>query len=181
VLLGRYRFAATEREYGAPQEVTSDEAKAAREWLLGYLEHYELVSRTEARRTTGGWKIGMYCPLTETDAQPHDEGLSETSTILQIINGKLSFKCSHNTCEKAERNTAVFKQEMTRRNAVPYLPEPGRDTDVVLGTGTARRTRPLPALLQADLGTDFLRENHDFRIRPGKDTVDCLERVCEVI
>ena len=149
----------TSAEYAAPQEVTSDDAKAAREWLLGYVEHYELVPRTEARRTTGGWKIGMYCPLTETDAQPHDEGMSETSTILQIINGKLSFKCSHNTCEKQERNTAVFKQEMARRNPIPYLPEPGRDADVVLGT---RRTRPLPALLQADLGTDFLRENHDF-------------------
>ena len=141
----------TTAEYAAPEEITSDEAKAAREWLLGYLEHYELVGRTEARRTTGGWKLGIYCPLTETDAQPHDEGMSETSTILQIINGKLSFKCSHNTCEKAERNTAMFKQEMTRRNPIPYLPEPGRDADVVLGT--ARRTRPLPALLQADLGT----------------------------
>ena len=69
----------TTAEYAAPQEVTSDEAKAAREWLLGYLEHYELVSRTEARRITGGWKLGIYCPLTETDAQPHDEG-GETST-----------------------------------------------------------------------------------------------------
>ena len=152
----------TAAEYAAPEEITSDEAKVAREWLLGYLEHYELVSRTEARRTTGGWKIGLYCPLTETDAQPHDEGMSETSTVLQIINGRLSFKCSHHTCEKAERNTSVFKQEMTRRNPIPYLPEPGRDANVVLGAGTVRRTRPLPALLQADLGTDFLRENHDF-------------------
>ncbi len=152
---------ATTAEYAAPQEVTSDEAKAAREWLLDYVEHYELVSRTGARRTTGGWKLGIHCPLTETDAQPHDEGLSETSTILQIINGKLSFKCSHNTCEKAERNTAVFKQEMSRRNPIPYLPEPGRDAEVVMGT---RRTRPLPALLQADLGTDFLRDNQDFAL-----------------
>lgn len=152
----------TTAEYAAPEEITSDEAKTAREWLLGYLEHYELVQRTEARRTTGGWKLGIYCPLTETDAQPHDEGMSETSTIVQIINGKLSFKCSHNTCEKQERNTAMFKQEMTRRNPIPYLPEPGRDGEVVLGAGKTRRTRPLPALLQADLGTDFLRENHDF-------------------
>ena len=54
-------------EYAAPEEVTSDEAKAAREWLFGYVDHYELVARTEARRTTGGWKIGIYCPLTEAD------------------------------------------------------------------------------------------------------------------
>jgi P4 family phage/plasmid primase-like protien len=152
----------TTAEYAAPEEITSDEAKAAREWLLGYLEHYELVPRTEARRTTGGWKVGIYCPLTEKDAQPHDEGMSETSTIVQIINGRLSFKCSHNTCEKQERNTAVFKQEMMRRNAIPFQPEPGRDADVALGAGATRRTRPLPPLLQADLGTDFLRENHDF-------------------
>lgn len=152
----------TERNYGAPEEITSEEAKAAREWLLGYLDHFELVPRTEARRTTGGWKVGIYCPLTETDPQPHDEGISETSTILQIINGRLSFKCSHNTCEKAERNTAMFKQTMMQRNPTPYLPEPGADAEVTIGTAQTRRTRPLPALLQADLGTDFLRENHDF-------------------
>jgi P4 family phage/plasmid primase-like protien len=151
----------TAAEYPAPQEVTSDEAKAARDWILGYLEHYELVARTEARRVTGGWKLGIFCPLTETDAQSHDEH-GETSTVLQIINGKLSFKCSHNTCEKQERNTAVFKQEMARRSPVPYLPEPGRDADVVLGT--QRRTQPLPPLLQADLGTDFLRDNQDFAL-----------------
>lgn len=150
----------TAAEYAAPQEVTSDEAKAAREWLLGYLEHYELVARTEARRITGGWKLGIYCPLTETDAQSHDEG-GETSTVLQIINGKLSFKCSHNTCEKAERNTAVFKQEMSRRNPIPYLAEPGRDAEVVMGT---QRTRPLPPILQADLAVDFLRDNQDFAL-----------------
>ncbi|HEY6444961.1 MAG TPA: phage/plasmid primase, P4 family [Acidobacteriaceae bacterium] len=152
--------AGCERTYGAPEEITSEEAKVTREWLLGYLGHFELVPRTEARRTTGGWKVGIYCPLTETDEQPHDEGMSETSTILQIINGRLSFKCSHNTCEKAERNTAMFKQAMMQRNPVPYLPEPGADAEVTMGT--ARRTRPLPALLQADLGTDFLRENRDF-------------------
>lgn len=151
----------TSAEYAAPQEVTSDEAKAAREWLLGYVEHYELVSRSEARRTTGGWKLGIYCPPTETDTQPHDEG-GETSTVLQIINGKLSFKCSHNTCEKAERNTAMFKQEMGRRNPIPYLPEPGRDAEVV--SGAARRTRPLPPLLQAELAVDFLKDNQDFAL-----------------
>ncbi|HEX4309683.1 MAG TPA: phage/plasmid primase, P4 family [Acidobacteriaceae bacterium] len=157
--------AGSERNYGAPEEITSEAAKAAREWLLGYLDHFELVPRKEARRTAGGWKVGIYCPLTETDEQPHDEGISETSTILQIINGRLSFKCSHNTCEKAERNTAVFKQAMMQRNPVPYLPEPGADAEVTIGT--ARRTRPLPPLLQADLGVDFLRDNQDFALLVG--------------
>ena len=63
----------TTAEYVATVEVSSEEAKAAREWLLGYLEHYDLVSRTEVRRITGGWKLGIYCPTTEMDAQPHDE------------------------------------------------------------------------------------------------------------
>ncbi len=154
---------ATGRDYGPPEEIASDEAKAAREWLLGYVEHYDLAARTDARRVTGGWKIGIYCPLTETDAHPHDEA-GETSTVLQVINGRLAFKCSHNTCEKAERNTAVFKAEMARRNPIPYLPEPGRDAEAVLGTGTGRRTRPLPPLLQADLADDFLRDNQDFAL-----------------
>lgn len=128
------------------------------------MEHYQLAARTAARRVTGGWKLGIYCPLTETDAQPHDEGVSETSTIVQIINGKLSFKCSHNTCEKQERNTAVFKQAMMQRNPIPYLPEPGRDAEIVLGAGQTRRTRPLPPLLQADLADDFLKDNQDFAL-----------------
>jgi P4 family phage/plasmid primase-like protien len=153
--------AGSERDYGAPEEITSEQAKAAREWLLGYLEHYELVPRTEPRRITGGWKLGIYCPLTETDSEPHDES-GETSTVLQIINGRLSFKCSHNTCEKQRRNTAVFKQEMASRNPIPYAPEPRQDVEVVLGGG--RRTRPLPPLLQADLAVDFLRENQDFAL-----------------
>ena len=56
----------------------------------------------------------------------------------------------------------MFKQEMARRNPIPYLPEPGQDAEVVLGT--ARRTRPLPPLLQADLGVDFFRDNQDFAL-----------------
>lgn len=154
---------ATGRDYNPPEEVSGPDAKAAREWLLGYMQHYDLVARTEARRNTGGWKIGIYCPLTEADSAPHDEGF-ETSTILQVIGGKLSFKCSHDTCEKAGRNTAVFKAAMAERNPVPYAPEPGQDADVVLGS--ARRTRPLPPLLQADLATDFLRETQDFALIP---------------
>ncbi len=89
-------------------------------WLLGYLEHYELVARTEARRITGGWKLGIYLPDSLRQTHSHTMRHGETSTVLQIINGKLSFKCSHNTCEKQGRNTAVFKQEMTRRNPIPY-------------------------------------------------------------
>ena len=54
---------------------------------MGYIDHFELVARTEARRITGGWKIGIYCPLTEADSAPHDEG-GETSTVLRIIKRK---------------------------------------------------------------------------------------------
>lgn len=125
---------ATGRVYTyTPEEVTSDEAKAAREWLLGYAEHHALPPRTEARRITGGWKLGISCPLTETDAQPHDEA-GETSTVLQIINGRVSFKCSHNTCEKHGRKTAVFKREMFARHG-PFKREPG---DIAVAIGKRR-------------------------------------------
>lgn len=144
--------------YEAVPEVSGVELKAMRVWLLGYLEHFELVHRTEARRTTGGWKIGVYCPLTESDESPHDDS-GDTSTILQIINGKLSFKYSHNSCEKQGRNTAAFKAEMARRNPVPYLPEPGQDAVAVMGSGLGHA---LPPLLQADLAMDFLKDNLDF-------------------
>jgi P4 family phage/plasmid primase-like protien len=159
-------------EYPTTQEVGSAEAKAARAWLLGYIAHYELVSRTEPRRVLGGWKIGVFCPLTETDAQPHDEGLGETSTIVQIINGKLSFKCSHNTCTQRERKTAAFKSEMAKRNPLPYLPEPGRDAEVVFGGGR------LPLLAHATLAEAFLRANHDFCAvydAPGRPTAQWVK------
>lgn len=128
-------------ECAAPEEVTSDEAKAALEWLLDYLAHHELVERTSARRITGGWRVGIFCPLTEADTSPHDEG-SETSTVLQIIDGRLSFSCAHNTCKRLERNTAVFKREMWRRRGA-FRREPA-DLTVVIGkcsvTGVTRVT-----------------------------------------
>ena len=147
----------TAGEYPAAKEVSNSEAKAAREWLLGYIDHHELVARTEARRITGGWKLGIYCPLTEADAHPHDE-VGETSTVLLIINGKLYFKCSHNSCEKEGRNTAAFKQEMARRNPDSYAPEPGREGDVRFGTG------PLPLITHATLAEAFLKSNDNFRV-----------------
>jgi hypothetical protein len=42
--------AASGREYALPQAISTDESKAAREWLLGYVDHYELVGRTSAMR-----------------------------------------------------------------------------------------------------------------------------------
>lgn len=143
-------------EYSAPETLTSEESKAAREWLLGYVEHFELVARTDARRITGGWKIGIYCPLTETDDSPHDEG-AETSTVISMINGRLAFKCAHNTCEKLGRNTATFKDAMSLRNPVPYLPEPGQDAVAVFGG-----QNPFPKLLHDDLAHHFLKGNQDF-------------------
>ena len=147
--------AGTGAAYEATPEATSAELKIMRTWLLGYLEHFELVHRTEARRTTGGWKIGVYCPLTESDESPHDDS-GDTSTILQIINGRLSFKCSHNSCEKLERNTAAFKAAMSLRNPVPYLPEPGQDAAAVFGG-----KNPFPKLLHDDLAHDFLKGNNE--------------------
>ena len=122
--------AATGRDYGPPEEISGTDAKAAREWLLGYLEHYDLVARTETRRIMGGWKIAIYCPLTQADTQPHDEG-GETSTVLQLINGRLSFKCSHHSCEKAGRNTLAFKRTMYARRG-GFRREPG-EIAVTLG------------------------------------------------
>jgi hypothetical protein len=119
--------------YTSGPEITSDEAKAAREWLLSYAGHYALVPRTEAQRITGGWRLGIYCPLTETDAQQHDEA-GETSTVLLIINGRVVFKCSHNTCEKHRRNTAVFKREMFARHG-PFKREPA---DIAVAIGKRR-------------------------------------------
>jgi P4 family phage/plasmid primase-like protien len=145
-------------EYGASQEITSLEAKASREWLLGYVEHYALAHRTESRRITGGWAIGIYCPMGEADtALEHDEG-EATSTILRIIGGRLSFKCLHDHCTRAAQDTAAFKLAMQQRNPVPYLDEPGKDAEAVLGT----TRRKLPCMTHYDLAMDFLNVSPDF-------------------
>lgn len=121
-------------DYATREEITSEEAKAALEWLLGYLEHHELAARTEARRIPGGWKVGIFCPFAES----HDDG-SDTSTVLQIISGRLSFSCAHNTCKRQERNTAAFKREMWRRHGA-FRREPADLTVLMGGARSARRS-----------------------------------------
>jgi hypothetical protein len=103
------------------EEIADTVALSHRDWLLAYLDHYAVATRTDAIRITGGWKIGVHCPLTENDPMPHGED-STTGTVVQIINGWLSFVCSHNTCQG--RNTKAFKKEMYRR-AGAYRRDPG--------------------------------------------------------
>jgi hypothetical protein len=100
------------------QEIADPVADAHLGWLLSYLEHHSIATRTDAIRITGGWKVGVHCPW-----QEHSEG-NETSTVTSIINGRVGFMCSHETCQSRGRNTKAFKKEMYRRTGA-YRREPG--------------------------------------------------------
>jgi putative DNA primase/helicase len=131
------------------------DTKVARDYLLDFKEHFKLIHRTKAMRIHDGWKIGIYCPLTEADSDPHDEGDS-TSSELGIADGRIWFKCQHKTCEG--RDMTDFRDAMKERNSKPFQPEPGADVAVVLGGGGAH----VPALLHQKLAEDFLDGNRDF-------------------
>ena len=140
----------------APAEAISDEeSKAAKEWLLGYARHYDLATRTPARRITGGWKICIFCPFSEMAGSEHAEG-DDTSTALFYVNGRLGFNCKHDHC--AGKNKRDLVEAMQQRKTEAYLPEAGKDARAVIGG-----VRNIPELLHHKLMADFLDGNEDFR------------------
>jgi hypothetical protein len=117
---------------------TADEWKT---WLLEYAAHYQLGLRGYEKRAPNGWWLGIECPWTTE----HTSGPgAESSTVLGILDGKLAFECSHGTCKAKKRDTAVFKAEMLSRRG-DYVPEPGADPVVMLGSGKKEAAFVAPA------------------------------------
>ena len=90
--------------------------------LLGFLDYYAVVLRSEPREVTGGWQIEIECPWS---AEHSDETRRDTvvSFVAGLGNG---FKCFHSHC--TQRHWREFRAELEKRNPglAPYygkLPE----------------------------------------------------------
>ena len=77
--------------------------------LLGFLTHYNVALRSEARRITGGWQIEVECPWIDEHG---DEG--KRDTVCSTIGGKLGFSCLHGHC--GERKWKEFRAELEKRH-----------------------------------------------------------------
>lgn len=125
----------------APTDVDAATAEEWKAWLWAYIERNDLEPTGFEAPMPNGWKIGIVCPR----ANLHSTGRgSDSSTVLLILDGKLSFKCSHGTCDRPTKpaenfGTAEFKQIMKTLHSESER-EPGADVPLVLGSGNVSVT-----------------------------------------
>ena len=119
----------------APKKV--DDVKLSS--LLGFLDHYGVTMRSEAREVTGGWQVEIECPWASehSSESPRD---TVVSFIAGIGNG---FKCFHSHC--ASRRWREFRAELEKRNP-----------------GLAAYYGKLPMMTHSDIARDFVRTHDDF-------------------
>jgi hypothetical protein len=127
------------KQFDAADAVPDETADAWKTWLLEYAAHYQIELRDFEKRVPNGWLLGIKCPW----AHRSGEDGAESSTVLGIQDGKITFKCTHGTCENTHK-TAEFKAEMVQRRG-DYAPEPGADPVVVFGSAKTHEKFVAPA------------------------------------
>ena len=108
-------------------------------FLLGFLEHYSIVIRSQPKEIPGGWRIEVECPWLDEhgDESPRD-------TVVSFIAGRgFGFSCLHQHC--IDRHWHELAAEMIRRN--PGLPT---------------YFHRLPALNNSDIAKQFILDHDDF-------------------
>jgi hypothetical protein len=100
-------------------------------WLYEYAGHYELDLTGFEKREPNGWLLGIVCPW----VNEHTTGAgSDSSTTVDILDGKIAFSCLHGTCDGGKHNTADFKAAMLAARG-DYAAEPGADGLAFIGKG----------------------------------------------
>jgi P4 family phage/plasmid primase-like protien len=107
--------------------------------LLGFLDYYGVVLRSEPREVSGGWQVEIECPWS---AEHSDENNRDTmvSFIAGLGNG---FKCFHSHC--TQRHWRQLREELERRNP-----------------GLAPYYGKLPAMTHSDIARAFVNSHDDF-------------------
>ena len=107
--------------------------------LVGFLEHYSVVSRSTPREVAGGWQLAVECPWIETHSS---EG--NRDTVVSFIAGiGYGFKCLHSHC--VEKHWRELREELEKRNP-----------------GLSPFFGKLPAMTHSDIARDFVRTHDDF-------------------
>ena len=128
---------AVEGEEGKKGLVVAD--RPGLDFLLSFLEYYDIATKTDPEAVKGGWRIGIECPWTHE----HSSGESDRETAVSFI-GKFGFHCFHSHCNR--RNWDALRAEMEHRHA---------DKSPFFGR--------LPLITRATLAEAFLKANDDFR------------------
>jgi hypothetical protein len=107
--------------------------------LLGFLDYYGVLLRSEPREVSGGWQIEVECPWI---SEHSDEARRDTvaSFIAGLGNG---FKCFHSHCNA--RHWREFREELERRNP-----------------GLAPYYGKLPAMTHSKIARAFVDSHDDF-------------------
>lgn len=124
-------LAPEKRQFGNADVVSDEVADGWKEWLYGYVDHFNVELRDYEKKAPNGWWLGIQCPWVEEHSS--GEGVV-SSTVLGILDGRLAFECSHGTCKAAKRNTVIFKAAIGDVEG-SHKPEPGEGPTVTLGTG----------------------------------------------
>ena len=133
------------------QAASTHEASLKLEKLLGFLDCYEVPTRSVPREIKGGWQIEIECPWAEEHS-----GEARRDTVVSLIDRQGNgFHCLHSHC--TDRHWMEFRAELERRF-------PDRRFSFVDGTGEEAATDRtiLPIIAHATLAEAFLRDNHDF-------------------
>jgi P4 family phage/plasmid primase-like protien len=117
-------------------------SSAKLEQLIGFLDYYNVVTRSAPREVSGGWQIEIECPW----ADQHSGEARRDTVVSFIAEIGYGFKCLHSHC--ADRRWKELREELEGRNdsLAPYF-----------GVN-----RTLPVIAHATLAEAFLRDNHDF-------------------
>jgi P4 family phage/plasmid primase-like protien len=109
------------------------------ERLLGFLDHYGVALRSDAREVSGGWQVEIECPW----AEEHTSEARRDTTVSFIAGLGNGFRCLHSHC--TERHWREFRAELERRN-------PGLDP--YFGK--------LPLMTHSDIARQFIEDHDDF-------------------
>lgn len=124
------------REGGGKGLVVED--RTGLDYLLGFLEYYDIPLKTDPEAVKGEWRIGIECPW----QHEHSSGESDRETAVSFI-GKFGFHCFHSHCDR--RNWDALRAEMEHRHT---------DKPPFFGS--------LPPITHGTLAEAFLKANDDF-------------------
>jgi hypothetical protein len=155
------------RTYDSPDAIDEDTADDWKTWLLEYMDRNKIEIRDDGKRVANGWWFGIMCPW----ADQHSSGPGAlNSTVLGILDGKVTFNCEHHGCKSQKRDTAALKQLMTLLHN-ESVPEPGADVQVVLGTGKTAERLAAPKE-PVDWHTRYMTEESYLNVKPPEFLID---------
>jgi P4 family phage/plasmid primase-like protien len=118
-------------------QLKSEDIKLA--GLVGFLDYYSIVVRSEPREVSGGWQVEIECPW----ADEHSDE-SRRDTVVSFVAGRgYGFNCFHSHCR--DRHWRELRKEVEQRNP-----------------GLAPYFGKLPPITHSDIARSFIEAHEGF-------------------